>query len=156
MKLVEEPYHWVKDNYKCRCWSRLQSFLRTQYAPHLLYADCIERNVEQEPKPESWSITDICIELRKVLERLVASQTAKFDTDPKSLVLVESVIVDNPEPEVDESEPEVVDEPESAINCWWARTRVRNCCWVDVTAKRVFLTAHRNWRASYRLLWNFQ
>jgi len=27
MKLVEEPYYWVNDNYKfCRCWSRLQSF----------------------------------------------------------------------------------------------------------------------------------
>jgi len=116
MKLVEEPYHWVKYNYKfCRCWSRLQSFLRTRYAPYLLYADCKEPNVEREPELESISITDICTELREALERLVASQAVKIDIDPEPLVLVESDIIDNPEPEVvDNAEPNsgVVDEPE--------------------------------------------
>ena len=57
MKLVEEPYRWVHDNYKfCRCRSRLQSFLRTWYALHLFYvseAGCKEFNVAQEPELES-------------------------------------------------------------------------------------------------------
>jgi len=79
----------------------------TWYDPHLLYVACNEPNVEQEPEPESRSITDIYIELQAALERLVASQAAKIDTNPKPLVLIESDIVDN-------SEPKIVD--------------VRNCC----------------------------
>jgi len=114
MKLVEEPYHWINDNYKfCRCWSRLQNFLYTRYAPHLLYADCKESNVEQEP--DNRSITDICTELRKALERCNKSgckhwQRAKIRTKSCSRARTKScswarsepTVVNEPEPEIEE------------------------------------------------------
>ena len=85
----------------------IAKFFRTWYALHLLYAseaDNKEPNVEQESELKSRSITDICTELREALERLVASQAAKIDTDPEPLVLVELDIVDNSEPKAaDES-----------------------------------------------------
>jgi len=87
-----------------------KSFLRTRYTPHLLYADYEEFNVEQEP--DNLSITDICTEFREALERYVASQAAKIDTEPESEAEPE------PESEVEpESEPAVVNElkPEPEI-----------------------------------------
>ena len=52
MKLVEESYHWVNDNYKfCRCLSQLQSFRHTRYAPNLLYADCKDCLLYTSPSP---------------------------------------------------------------------------------------------------------
>jgi len=113
----------------------LQDHLRSLYAPYLLYAyevDCEETNFEQEPEPDSRSITDICIKLRVALERLVASQDAKWDrsrsraSNPyrawcswgvrvRSYSWVEAEPLPNnaakskPEPE---PEPTVVDEPE--------------------------------------------
>ena len=89
----------------------MQSFLRTRYAPHLLYADCKEFNVEQER--DNRSITDIFTELGEALERCSKSgckDCAEPESKPK--IAAES----EPKPEVaakPESEPAVVNEPES-------------------------------------------
>ena len=77
------------------------------YVLHLFYASEANYNVEQEPEPESRSFVNICTELRKALERYVANQAAKIDTDPEPPVLVEPEVATEPEPE-----PTVVEEPE--------------------------------------------
>ena len=51
-------------------------------------------------EPESWLITDICTELREALEKLVASQAIKIDTDSEYLVVVEPDVLEEPESEV--------------------------------------------------------
>ena len=57
-------------------------------------SDCKEPNVKQEP--ESRSITDLCTKLHVALERLVASQTVKMNTDPEPLVLVKPDVLEKP------------------------------------------------------------
>ena len=81
---VGEPYYWVENNHKlCQYWFLLQDFLHTRYAPPIYSSesDYKEPNFEQEP--ESQSITDFYTKLRVALGKLVASQAAKRDTDPK-------------------------------------------------------------------------
>jgi len=128
MKLVGEPYYWVENNHKlCRYWFLLQDFLRARYAPPIYSSesDYKEPNVEQETK--SRSITDLYTKFRVALQKRVASQAAKRDTDPEPSALVEPDVLEEPgsevvaelehEPEQDnavklEPEPVVVDEPE--------------------------------------------
>jgi len=104
MKLVGQAYWWWKDNHvNDQCWFVLQDYLRTLYAPHILYAseaDYNEPNVEQDPKLENRPIVVICTELLDEIQKLAASQTAKVDAEPESEL-------------VDEPEPKVVDELDS-------------------------------------------
>ena len=96
MKLVEEQYHWVKDDYKfCRCWSRLQSFLHTQYASNFLYASEVDCKGAQ-----CWARKLINHRYREALERLVASQAIKIDTYSEPLVVVEPDVLEESESEV--------------------------------------------------------
>lgn len=67
------------------------------FAPHILHAsegDCGELNVEQELEFENRSINDIYIKLRVAIERLVASQKAKKETNPEPPVLVEPDVLE--------------------------------------------------------------
>ena len=103
-----------------QCWFVLQDHFRSLYTPHLLYASEVDC---EELEPESRSITDICTKLRVGLERLVASQAAKMNTDPKPPVLVEPDVLEEigsevvvelkPEPESNNAakpEPAIIDE----------------------------------------------
>jgi len=87
MKLVEEPYHWLDDNYKfCWYWFSLQNLLRTLYAPHLyaFEADCKEPNVEQELELEKPQLSDLVAECKEILAsvgKLLASYATKVVLD---------------------------------------------------------------------------
>ena len=61
-------------------------------------SDCKDPNVEQEP--ESWTIINLCTKFRVALERLVASQAAKMDTDLEPPVLIEPDVLEEPGSEV--------------------------------------------------------
>jgi len=103
MMLVGQAYWWWKDSHiDDQCWFVLQDHLHTLYALHLLYAYEVaynEPNVDQEPKPESQPILDICTKLLNEIWKLVASQTAEVDVEPEPELL-------------NEPEPEIVDEPD--------------------------------------------
>ena len=119
--LVGQTYWWWKNSrINDQCWFILQDHLRSLYAPHRFYAskaDYNDLNIEQgsEPKPESRSFADIDTELLDEIQKLVASQTARVDVNPKP------DIVEEPEPK-----PEVVDEPdpESKVKDPLIRTHV--------------------------------
>jgi len=62
--------------------------------------DCEESNVEHEPE-----LVDECKEILTSMQKLLASYVAKIDPDPEPPVLIESDIVENPEPKPEVEEP---------------------------------------------------
>ena len=107
----EQKYHYIQRRLVGQSTINvgfLRNYLRNLYAPYSLYASEADYNVEQEPEPESRSFANICTEFPEALERYVASQAAKIDTDPEPTVLVEPKVADKPEPTVaKEPEPEI-------------------------------------------------
>jgi len=90
MKLVGEPYYWVENNHKLsRYWFLLQDFLRAHYVSPIYSSES-----DYKEETESRSITDLCTKFRVALEKLVASQAAKRDTDPKPSALVEPDVLE--------------------------------------------------------------
>jgi len=104
IKLVEKPYHCVKDNDKfCRCWSRLHS--SHSVCPHIFYAFeavCKGPNAEQKPKLENRSNHRYLNGASGGLRETCSGQAAKIDTDLEPLVLVESGVLKGPGPDVAE------------------------------------------------------
>ena len=101
MKLVGQAYWWWKDSHiDDQCWFALQGHLCTLYAPHLLYAseiDCEKSNVEHEYELEKSQFRDLVAECKEILAsavKLLASNAAKFNSDPKHSVLIEPDFVD--------------------------------------------------------------
>jgi len=103
MKLIGEAYWWWKNNHRfCQCWFVLQEFLRTRYAPHLhaFKVDCKEPNVDHKPELERTFLSDLvakCKEVLVVVGKILENIDAK-GTDPEPPGLVETEVINNPEP----------------------------------------------------------
>ena len=111
-----QAYWWWKDSYiDNQCWFVLRDHLHSLYAPHLLYASEQTIMLSKSPSFELGfrSFADICTELQEVLERYVASQAVKIETDPEPPVLIEPEVAAEPELTViEEPEPEPeIEEP---------------------------------------------